>query len=122
MTRLDKAKEIPYTNDRYIKWLKFIGSQSLKEREEVAKGDEILMELSKVIDAFYEESKHNKLLTREYWDRKIYGYEGEKKGRNEGKKATQLETAKRMLAKDMDVSLISEITGLSKKEVIKLKK
>ena len=35
--RLDKARQLPYTNNRYIKWLKFIGAKTKNERDKVAK-------------------------------------------------------------------------------------
>ena len=49
---------------------------------------------------------------------------GEKKGRKagiiEGKKSGIMETAKKMLKKKMDIKLISEITGLSDKQIMML--
>ncbi len=48
--------------------------------------------------------------------------EGEKAGRKAGIKANQLATAKRMLAKGMNLDLTSELTGLSIEVLEKLNK
>ena len=45
---------------------------------------------------------------------------GEKRGEKKGRKAGIIETAKKMLNKKMDISLISEITGLTKKQIMSL--
>ena len=47
--------------------------------------------------------------------------EGEKKGITIGKKKGIIETAKNMLKKKIDIDLITECTGLSKKEINNLK-
>ena len=47
--------------------------------------------------------------------------EGLKKGRQEGLKKGRQEVILNMLKKKLDISLISEVTGLSAKEIKKLK-
>lgn len=44
-----------------------------------------------------------------------------KAGREEGKEESKIETAKKSLAQGLDVKLISKITGLDEKVIIKLK-
>ena len=42
--RLDTARDIVYDkNNLQQRWLRFIGARSAKEREEIARGDELLM-------------------------------------------------------------------------------
>ncbi len=45
---------------------------------------------------------------------------GKEVGREERKKKNQLEVAKKMKAKDMDINIIIEITGLTKEEIEKI--
>ncbi len=46
---------------------------------------------------------------------------GEKKGETKGKKIEKINIAKNMLAKNLDLNLIMDVTNLSKKEIMKLK-
>ena len=45
---------------------------------------------------------------------------GEKRGEKRGEKKGILKTAKKMLNKKIDINLISEITGLTKKQIMML--
>ncbi len=47
--------------------------------------------------------------------------EGEQKGRVEGEQKGRIETAKAMLAKGMEITLISEITNLPEAQLLQLK-
>ena len=47
--------------------------------------------------------------------------EGEQKGKQEGLLEGRIEAAKAMLAKGMEMTLISEITNLSKEQLLQLK-
>ncbi len=47
--------------------------------------------------------------------------EGEQKGRVEGEQKGRIETAKVMLAKGMEITLISEITNLPEAQLLQLK-
>ena len=47
--------------------------------------------------------------------------EGEQKGRIEGEQKGRIETAKAMLAKGMEITLISEITNLPEAQLLLLK-
>ena len=55
-----------------------------------------------------------------YYDAKIVHRKEINSARNDGRKETAISIAKSMLAKKMDISLISELTGLSKKQIAKL--
>ena len=100
------------------------------------------MELNEVIKNFIEGTMNEETLTQSYWDKQIYHEQGLKEGENiglkkgqklgiakgrniglaEGKNIGITEVAKNMLAKNEDVSYVSEITGLSKNKVLKLKR
>ena len=45
-----------------------------------------------------------------------------RRGRIEGIQTNKIETAKKMLAKNVDIDFISEITGLTKEEIENIKK
>jgi len=45
-----------------------------------------------------------------------------RRGREEGIQTNKIETAKKMLAKNVDIDFISEITGLTKEEIENIKK
>ena len=55
-----------------------------------------------------------------YYDAEIVHRKEINSARNDGRKETAISIAKSMLAKKMDISLISELTGLSKKQIAKL--
>ena len=53
-------------------------------------------------------------------DRKFVMTAARDQGREEGKIEEKIETAKKMLAEEMDINLIIKITGLTKDEIEKL--
>ena len=53
-------------------------------------------------------------------DRKFAMTAARDQGRSEGKIEEKIETAKKMLAEEMDINLIIKITGLTKDEIEKL--
>ena len=55
-----------------------------------------------------------------YYDAEIVHRKEINSARSDGRKETAISIAKSMLAKKMDISLISELTGLSKKQIAKL--
>ena len=55
-----------------------------------------------------------------YYDAEIVHRKEINSARSDGRKETAISIAKLMLAKKMDISLISELTGLSKKQIAKL--
>ena len=46
IVQIDKARELGYTNNELERWLKFIAAQNSSERANIAKGDELLVELN----------------------------------------------------------------------------
>ena len=55
-----------------------------------------------------------------YYDAEIVHRKEINSARSDGRKETAISIAKSMLAKKMDISLIGELTGLSKKQITKL--
>ena len=95
----------------------------IEEIEKLAKGDVELMEVAKEL----------KRLTNDIYTIGLYDEEEERKriensikitarkqGLKQGVKEREKSIAKSMLAKKMDIPLISEITGLSKKQITRL--
>ena len=75
---LDKIKEKNYnvgTSDRMIKYYKMFNAESLEEVKMIAKGDDVLMTISKELDEFLNDEKTKKLFDRDLWLKREYHYE-----------------------------------------------
>ena len=119
--RLDKARRAPYNkSDKTLLWLKFIGAKSAKEREEIAKGDELLMELNNWIDEYVNDKRTQEIFGK--WAEEIAEDKGHKLGLKQGAKNKALEIAKNLLKRNFDLKEIEEITNLSLKDLKKLQK
>ena len=116
LINLDLLNNLDYTesDERFVKWLKFLNSKSLTELYEVSKGDDILMSSYDYIN-WYLSSENNTRLEDKL-------RETENKGRKAGKKAGIIETAKNMLIDGMSTNQVNKYTGISLKELNKLKK
>ena len=112
MIRLDLVKEKVYNdnNERFIKWLKLINTESLEEMRKIAKGDEVMEQALEFMEEFLNDEEirnvYNKINDVKYY----------------AKKEEKVETAKNMLKKGFPLQEISEITNLSIKEINDLKK
>ena len=121
--RLDKLNNNSYTNlSKEEKILKFIGAQTEEERNNIAKGDDILMETNNWIADYINDENTKKLYGQ--WAEQIAYNKGEntgyKEGKTDGVKQEKFQIVKNMLAKNLNTSLISEITGLSLKQIKEL--
>ena len=107
-----------------------------KELKELAKGDEDLMAMAKIIDDLNRDVRLIDLYSKEELDEwakrvdrkqaikegKVEGKaEGKAEGRAEGKIESKLEIAQNMLNMNMDIKIISKATGLSENEIKNLK-
>lgn len=130
--RIDKAREISYNEaNKKVIWLKFIGAKSYEERKEIAKGDELLMELNEWMEKYVNDEQAlkfyddwNKELARESYREeciKIGEKKGIKIGHEQGKEEANLITAKKMLEDTVEIPTIAKYTGLSIKEIQALK-
>ncbi len=120
IVRLDLARNIDYNdNDRFMRLLNFIGAQSKEERDKIAKGDEMLMEINEWVNNYVNDDDmwwrvHND----EYWNKRIY----REKGREEGRNDSKVEIAKNLLIEGSSKELINKVTGLSLEEIENLQK
>ncbi len=113
--RLDKARELKYNeNDKALLWLKFIGAKSQEERNKIAEGDELIMELNDWIDK-YINNEHTKEVYGK-WAEKI----AEQNGREEGENNKTLEIAKNLIKLNTPLEKIHLATGLPIKAIKKL--
>ena len=125
---LRKYKGIVYDGtNKYETYLSMLTAESYEEMERIVgdlKEGKIIMEKLKELGmddefgAYYDaEIVHRKEVNSARSD----GYnDGKQAGKKEGKKETATSIAKSMLDKKMDIPLISELTGLSKKQITML--
>lgn len=123
VVQIDKARKLGYTKNDLERWLKFIGAETSSEREEIAKGDELLMELHEWVKKYVADEETQEKLNK--WDIHIAenkGYEqGIQEGIQEGIKSEKIEIAKKLIKMNMPLEDIKKITNLSKEEIKKLK-
>lgn len=117
--RLDKVQDKNYNvSESELKWLKFIQAKNYQERKEVAKGSDILMEFNDWLEDYLNDEETIKLYSK--WNEAINRNTGYFFGEKDGSKRNQIATAKRLIARDMPIDDICDITKLSKEEVLSL--
>ncbi len=116
LIRLDKLKNMPYTNCeiRFIKWLKLINASSIEEMEEIGKGDEIMDEAIEFV------RKWNNKSPQENFDN--YVKSKMKFAYGDGEDAAKLEIAKNLINFEFKTKDIAKITGLTETEIRKVKR
>lgn len=130
-----KVREKGYNIDNLSKFEKIImimQEKSKKKLLEIAKGEEDLKMMVRKIEELSEDPEILGLYDKEKVDKLVFNInmeqcrrestaqglaEGKAQGLSEGLAQGKIETAKNMLKKEMDINLISEITGLSKEEI-----
>lgn len=125
LIRLDKIVNLPYNEheDRFITYLRIINAKSLSElRKYIRKDDKVMTYAEQIVSDWCRESSKNGF-ERYLADVKNEGIsqgisQGIKKGISEG----ILTTAKNMLIDNVNTDTITKYTGLSKNELLKLKK
>ena len=127
LIRLDKVKSIAYNinEKKFITILRIINAIDIKEVEKyIRKGDEIMESMYQFLKEWNENNAKNGF--EEYMGEKLYKAQtrgkliGKKEGKSLGKVEEKRNIAKKMLAKNTSVEYITEITGLSKKEILAL--
>ena len=140
---LDKVYENPYNeniSDWSMRFLKMLTSRSIKYTYELAGDYDDLKEVARLMKEYSEDTKNLMYYDKEEMDERVRlsdlefakedgideGKEqGIKQGYNLGieigKKENTINIAKKMLDKGTPVNDISEITGLTKEEILKLK-
>ena len=123
IVQIDKARKLGYTNNELERWLKFIAAKSSNERADIAKGDELLVELNEWIHKYVADDKTQEELNK--WDLEIAenkGYEqGVEQGIEQGIEQKAMEIAKNLLNMNMSIEDISKATNLSIEEIESLK-
>ena len=123
IVQIDKARELGYTNNILDKWFKFIAANGNSQRESIAKGDVLLMELNEWIKKYVADDETQEELNK--WDIEIAtnkGIEqGKKEGIEQGRKEEKMEIAKNLLNTNLSDEDIAKATGLSIEEIMQLK-
>ena len=129
MSKLTKAyDELLDLKEKWCYLLKESGDISKEEYRYLSKDEEIRMALQHLKRLSKDEELYQKALTEQInlvahnLDRAGLLKEGMQKGMAQGKLTKQKEIALNMLNKNLEISLISEVTGLSKNEILKLRK
>lgn len=119
IVRLDLENKKYYNlSDRFRKQLKFLSAKSYEERESIAKGDEILMDLN----TWLEEYKNDESL-REFFDERRWAeLKGHNQGIEQGIEQEKIEIAKKMLLETSNLEFISRTTDLSLEKIKELQK
>ena len=115
-------------NNRLLSWMKFFTSDNLELIEEELKEENQI--ISKVIEEYRKFTSDDKMM-RAYAAREAFlvgqkmmlsreREDGFDEGKLEGLKEGQISMAKSMKTKNLDINLISEITGLTIDEIKKL--
>ena len=113
--------------NKYDTYISMLTAETFEEMEKIV-GD--LEEGRKIMDKLKElglDDKYGALYDAEIVRKKEINsarregkIEGKIEGKAEGKKETTTSIAKSMLEKEIDIPLISELTGLSKKQIARL--
>ena len=121
--------EIPKINDNemlkdeLVQWLRFIKEPENKGVEKFMKENKYLKQARKELEHLSGDPDFKRLLeSRAGFLRDVDAKMevAEEKGREEGKKQTQIEVAKKMKEENMDIEQISKITNLTIKEITEL--
>ena len=143
IVRIDKARELGYTNDELDKWLSFIAARSNEERRDIAEGDELLVELNDWVHKYVNDEETQEILNK--WDIQIATNKGIEEGRKQGleegleqglkqgleqglekgieqgKAQEKVEVAQNMKKANVKIEDIAKFTGLSIDEIQNLK-
>ena len=123
---MDYYKNLWYSKDtkRERPFLLLLAASNIKEMEEISEGDEIMEKIVKRVEKLNYDPKIATEIAKqiaienesEIWANTMYS-----RGMEKGTKQNQLAIVKNMLKKNTDINFISEVTGLSLKEIENLK-
>lgn len=122
---VDTNKTLDYNKDvKLLRILELFSKRTMEELKNMAKGDAFMEEALKYVKKFLSKPSNKHFGSHYDFDVEEAREEGEKTGRKDGvkagMKAEKMATAKRMLAKGMDLDLTAELTGLSLEVLKKL--
>lgn len=125
---IPKALKAKNLNDPIVQWMWFLSNPNQTEVLDVMKKNLKIEEAMELLEQISQDKKlqrrielRQKAILDENSAKTSNIQYGMKQGLEKGKIAEKLEIAKNMLAKSMDVSIISDVTGLSIEEINKLK-
>ena len=130
---MDKIKDIWYSNSkREIEKYKYLIMLDLNQKElrnlEKLSQDRSVYKYMETLEEVNKDPEFREFMSAEEDNRKIENSlrreaieRGIEQGIEQGSTKKALEIAKSMVTKDMDIELISELTGLSKEEIEKIK-
>ena len=124
---MDKLEELCYTCDRDNFEFKYSSMLTIRDKEKLlkyCKGDRVMEEYAKETIELNNNDIYKDIFTKEKDEEIIRKSEimyATDKGIEEGIEQSKVEIAKNMLEKNMDVSLISELTGLTIEEIRNIK-
>lgn len=131
---MEKFKNSCYTKEEGLKY-KYLKMLTIEDKEELlkyTKGDKIMEKYAKDTIDMNNDDEFKDILTWEEDQRLIMEsallyakdegiVQGIEQGIEKGEYSKQIEIAKNMIKKDLDISLVSEVTGLTIKEIESLK-
>ena len=127
LIRLDLVREKVYndTEERFIKWLRFIGAKDVLEMSKIAEGDEVMEQTLKFMEDFLNDEEirdvYDKINDVERYAKEeghATGHaEGLAQGLAKGEHQEKIKTAKKMLQDGLNINNISKYTGLSLSEI-----
>ena len=120
-------KKNPDLNNKMDQWICFIDDSNKGAVKMAENNNEVLKKARKELDYLTGDEAVRRLAElRDKWEmddffiKKRAKEEGEKRGKKMGEKKKQIEIAKKLLEKGMEIEEIIEITGLTENEVKKL--
>lgn len=120
---IPKIQKNEILKDELVQWLKFIENPGSKEVQRFMEENKYLKQARKELEHLSGDPDFKRLLeSRAGFLRDVDAKMevAEEKGREEGKKQTQIEVAKKMKEENMDIEQISKITNLTIKEITEL--
>ena len=114
LVRYDLIEKVPYQKEeeRFIRYIRIIGSKSVKEMKKYAKGDKIMEETIKWLKEWNIESD------RINYQRRLE--EAEEKGEERGSAKRNIDIAKKLILQNASKEYILELTEIDEKEYERL--
>ena len=111
---MKKLLKLWYSNSKEKEKFKYLIMMGLEkdELDSIPKGDTIMNKYKDKITKLNEEPKFQEYMTKEEDDRKMFNTK-----MNYAKKTGIEYTAKNMLKENLDIALISKVTGLTEEEI-----
>ncbi len=125
IVNLANKNELAYNgiNEGLADWIKFIGAKAKEEMQQISKGKHILEEALREMERFSNNEEIQDLFSIEMMEKSREKYNKEKaeeeakKREEKGARNKAIEIAKKMLKENLDIELISRVSGLSKQEL-----